>query len=218
MKKKLKAIVVGGSKGLGKEVANQLSKINVSVSNLSSNDVDTSDLNSVKKFIKKNKSVDILILNTGGPPSKNFYDISESEWQKFFNQLFLSFTIMLQKIKINKNGYVFLISSSIIKEPSVGLEISSSLRTGFVSLFKSISLHKKNKNISFINIAPGPFKTGRVKQLVKNIKLFEKNLPTGKIGNPLEIGKFVKFIVENKIKYITGSTVYFDGNLNKSVI
>tara|TARA_A100000164_G_scaffold380513_1_gene428282 strand:- start:1361 stop:2017 length:657 start_codon:yes stop_codon:yes gene_type:complete len=218
MKKKLKAIIVGGSKGIGKEVANHLSKINISVSSLSSNDLDTSDLNSVRKFIKGNKSADILLLNTGGPPTKDFYSISEVEWHKYFNQLFLSFSLILQNIKINKNGYVFLISSSIIKEPSVGLEISSSLRTGFVSLFKSISLHKKNKNISFINIAPGPFKTNRVKQLVKNIRLYEKNLPTGRLGNPIEIGKFVKFIVENKIKYITGSTIYFDGNLNKSII
>jgi 3-oxoacyl-[acyl-carrier protein] reductase len=96
--------------------------------------------------------------------------------------------------------------------------MSSSLRSGFVNLFKSVSQHKKNKNISFINIAPGPFKTKRVKDLVKNIKLFEKNLPTGKIGNPNEIGKFVRFIVENKIKYLTGSTIYFDGNINKSII
>jgi 3-oxoacyl-[acyl-carrier protein] reductase len=125
---------------------------------------------------------------------------------------------MLQKIRINKGGYVFLISSSIIKEPSVGLEISSSLRTGFVSLFKSISLHENNRNISFVNIAPGPFKTERVKELVTDMKSFEKNLPTRKIGNPNEIGKFVRFVVENKIKYLTGSTIYFDGNINKSII
>ena len=100
----------------------------------------------------------------------------------------------------------------------MGLEISSSLRSGFVSLFKSISLHEKNKNITFINIAPGPFKTDRVTQLVKDMKSFEKNLPTGKIGDPREIAKFVRFIIENNVKYLTGSTVYFDGNINKSII
>jgi 3-oxoacyl-[acyl-carrier protein] reductase len=50
------------------------------------------------------------------------------------------------------------------------------------------------------------------------MKSFEKNLPTRKIGNPNEIGKFVRFVVENKIKYLTGSTIYFDGNINKSII
>jgi 3-oxoacyl-[acyl-carrier protein] reductase len=218
MMKKKKAIILGGSRGIGSHISKELSKLNINLIKCSSKDIDTSNLSDVKKFIAINKSTDILLLNTGGPPAKNYYELSDEDWYKYFNQLFLSFAIILQKIKINKNGYVFLISSSIVKEPSVGLEISSSLRSGFVSLFKSISLHKKNKNITFINIAPGPFKTDRVTQLVKDMKSFEKNLPTGKIGDPREIAKFVRFIIENNIKYLTGSTVYFDGNINKSII
>lgn len=216
--KKKKAIILGGSRGIGSHISKELSKLNINLIKCSSKDIDTSNLSDVKKFIAINKSTDILLLNTGGPPAKNYYELSDEDWYKYFNQLFLSFAIILQKIKINKNGYVFLISSSIVKEPSVGLEISSSLRSGFVSLFKSISLHKKNKNITFINIAPGPFKTDRVTQLVKDMKSFEKNLPTGKIGDPREIAKFVRFIIENNIKYLAGSTVYFDGNINKSII
>lgn len=216
--KKKKAIILGGSRGIGSHISKELSKLNINLIKCSSKDIDTSNLSDVKKFIAINKSTDILLLNTGGPPAKNYYELSDEDWYKYFNQLFLSFAIILQKIKINKNGYVFLISSSIVKEPSVGLEISSSLRSGFVSLFKSISLHKKNKNITFINIAPGPFKTDRVTELVKDMKSFEKNLPTGKIGDPREIAKFVRFIIENNIKYLTGSTVYFDGNINKSII
>jgi 3-oxoacyl-[acyl-carrier protein] reductase len=218
MMKKKKAIILGGSRGIGSHISKELSKLNINLIKCSSKDIDTSNLSDVKKFIAINKSTDILLLNTGGPPAKNYYELSDEDWYKYFNQLFLSFAIILQKIKINKNGYVFLISSSIVKEPSVGLEISSSLRSGFVSLFKSISLHKKNKNITFINIAPGPFKTDRVTELVKDMKSFEKNLPTGKIGDPREIAKFVRFIIENNIKYLTGSTVYFDGNINKSII
>lgn len=216
--KKKKAIILGGSRGIGSHISKELSKLNINLIKCSSKDIDTSNLSDVKKFIAINKSTDILLLNTGGPPAKNYYELSDEDWYKYFNQLFLSFAIILQKMKINKNGYVFLISSSIVKEPSVGLEISSSLRSGFVSLFKSISLHKKNKNITFINIAPGPFKTDRVTQLVKDMKSFEKNLPTGKIGDPREIAKFVRFIIENNVKYLTGSTVYFDGNINKSII
>jgi 3-oxoacyl-[acyl-carrier protein] reductase len=218
MKNKKKIIILGGSRGIGGEIYKELNRISSRIIKCSSKDIDTSKLESVEKFLNLNKNTDILVLNTGGPPLKDFYDISLTEWNKYFNQLFLSFALILKKMKINQNGYVFLISSSIIKEPSVGLDMSSSLRSGFVSLFKSVSQHKKNKNISFVNIAPGPFKTKRVKNLVKNIKLFEKNLPTGKLGNPNEIGKFVRFIIENKIKYISGSTIYFDGNINKSII
>ena len=117
----------------------------------------------------------------------------------------------------NYNGYIFYISSSIIKEPPSSLLISSSLRLAFTSLLKSLSKEYSKKNISIINIAPGPFKTGRVKELISNLKEFEKNLPTKKIGDPKEIGKFVNFIIQNKIKYLTGSTVYMDGNTLNSL-
>ena len=49
---------------------------------------------------------------------------------------------------------MFLISSSIVKEPAMGLDISSALRSGLVSLLKSVSQHKLNKKVCFVNIAP----------------------------------------------------------------
>lgn len=211
-----KAIVLGGSKGIGKEITKNLAKLRIKVISCSRQEIDTSDLNSVIKFYKKHPKIDILILNSGGPSPLKFEEITIEDWQKYFKQLFLSFFLILQNIKINNNGYVFYISSSIIKEPGNSLIISSSLRSAMSSLLKSYSIDNSSKGISVINLAPGPFKTNRVKQLVKNLSELEKSLPTKKIGDPSEIGKFVKFIVENKIKYITGSTVYFDGNLNKS--
>lgn len=212
------AIVLGGSKGIGKSIVKELKDTCKNVYGLSRKDVDTSNLNSVHSFIKKFKTCDIIVLNTGGPENIPFYQIDEKIWQKYFNQLFLSFCIILKNIKIKKNGYIFYISSSIIKEPSDSLIISSALRTGFSSLLKSLSLNYSKRGISVINIAPGPFKTNRVKQLVKNLDSLEKKLPTKKIGNPKEIGIIVNSIVKNKIKYLTGSIIYLDGNILKSFI
>jgi len=126
--------------------------------------------------------------------------------------------LILKHIKVNKNGYVFYISSSIIKEPGDQLVISSSLRAATSSLLKSYSIKNSKKNISTINIAPGPFRTKRVNELIKDLKKLEDTLPTGKIGDPKEIGLFVKFIIQNNIKYISGSTIYFDGNINRSFL
>ena len=174
-------------------------------------------ITSVEKFLKKNNFADIVVLNSGGPPPMKFNDIKINDWKKYFNQLFLSYFLILKNLKIKKNGYIFYISSSIIKEPGNSLIISSSLRSAMSSLLKSYSLNNLKRGITVINIAPGP-STQRVKELVSNLKKFEKQLPTGKIGDPNEIGKFVRFVVENKIKYISGSTVYFDGNINKSFL
>ena len=213
-----KAIVIGGSKGLGQQISKNIKSLGIKTYSCSRKEIDTSDLNSVNKFIKKHKNTDILVLNSGGPPPIKFEKISVNDWKKYFNQLFLSYFILLQNIKVKKNGYIFYISSSIIKEPGDTLIISSTLRPAMSSFLKSLSIKNSKKNISTINIAPGPFKTRRIKELVKNIKKMEKELPSGRIGDPKEIGLFVKFIIQNQIRYISGSTVYFDGNINKSYL
>ena len=206
-----KAIVLGGSRGIGKSISDSLKSIEIDVFAASKKDIDTSNLNSVKKFLDAHNQTDILILNTGGPEPKPFSTINEEDWGKYHNQLFLAFCIILQKIKISDNGYIFLISSNVIKEPNTKLIISSAYRSAFAEVFKILSKQYAQNNISCINIAPGPINTDRTKELIGNIEEFEKTLPMKRLGEPEEIGNFVKGIIENKVKYLSGVTINFDG-------
>ena len=104
-----------------------------------------------------------------------------------------------------------MISSNVIKEPNVKLIISSAYRAAFSEVFKVLSKEYAQKNISCINIAPGPINTDRTKELIEDVKEFEKSLPMKRLGEPEEIGNFVKALIENKIKYLTGVTINFDG-------
>ena len=206
-----RAIVLGGSRGIGKGISNALKSIEIDVFAASKNDIDTSNLKSVKEFVKNHNQTDILILNTGGPAPKQFLDITEDDWKLYHNQLFLGFCTILQNIKINDGGYIFLISSNVIKEPNTKLIISSAYRAAFSEVFKILSKDYAQKNISCINIAPGPINTDRTQELIENVKEFEKSLPMKRLGEPEEIGNFVKAIIENNIKYLTGVTINFDG-------
>lgn len=205
------AIVLGGSRGIGKAISESLKSIEIDVFAASKNDIDTSDLNSVKKFLETHKQTDILILNTGGPAPKQFSVITEEDWKLYHNQLFLGFCTILQNIKINDEGYIFLISSNVIKEPNPKLIISSAYRTAFSEVFKILSKEYAEKNISCINIAPGPINTDRTQELIENVEEFKKSLPMKRLGEPEEIGNFVKAIIENKIKYLSGVVINFDG-------
>jgi len=212
-----KAIVLGGSRGIGKAISDSLKTIDIDVLATSQKDIDTSNLDSVKKFLKNNNETDILILNTGGPKPKPFSTITEEDWNKYHNQLFLGFCIILQNIKINDGGYIFLISSNVIKEPNPKLIISSAYRAAFSGVFKVLSKEYAQKDISCINIAPGPINTDRTQELIENIEEFEKTLPMKRLGKPEEIGDFVKGIVENNVKYLSGVTINFDGANSNSI-
>ena len=206
-----KAIVLGGSRGIGRAISDSLKTIDVDVLATSQKDIDTSKLDSVREFLRINNETDILILNTGGPKPKPFSTITEEDWNKYHNQLFLGFCTILQNIKVNDGGYIFLISSNVIKEPNPKLIISSAYRAAFSEVFKVLSKEYAQKNISCINIAPGPINTDRTQELIENVEEFEKTLPMKRLGKPEEIGNFVKGIVENNIKYLSGVTINFDG-------
>ena len=206
-----KAIVIGGSRGIGKAISDSLKTMEISVIATSKNELDTSNLENVKKFVENHNHTDILVLNTGGPPGKDFFSVTEEEWQRFHKQLFLGFCLILQKITINEDGYIFLISSNVIKEPNPKLVISSAYRSAFTSVFKILSKHYASKNISCINIAPGPINTDRTRELFENVEEYEKSLPMKRLGEPKEIGNFVKSIIENDIKYLSGVVINFDG-------
>ena len=196
-----KAIVLAGSRGIGKGISDSLEQLNINVLKTSTKELDTSDISSVDKFISQNSYTDILVLNTGGPPSKKFEEITKEDCDKYHNQLFYSFIKILQNIKINDGGYIFLISSYNIKEPSGKLLLSNAYRVAFTSVLKCLSKELAKRNITTINIAPGPIDTDRIQNLVSDIKSFEEKLP----------------IVENNIKYLTGVTINFDGGRSNSL-
>ncbi|CDI06604.1 SDR family oxidoreductase [Candidatus Nitrosotenuis uzonensis] len=207
----MKAIVLGGSSGIGRAIAESLRTIDCDVIAASRKDIDTSNLASVKRFIKKHKETDILVLNTGGPVPKQFSQVTEKDWQKYHNQLFLGFCILLQKLKVRNGGYIFAITSGVIREPNPRLVISSAYRLAFTAVFKLASKDLSSKNISCVNIAPGPINTDRMRELVGDLDEFAKSLPMRRVGEPREIGDFVAAIVKNRIKYLSGVTINFDG-------
>ena len=207
-----KAIILGGSRGIGKAISDSLKKLDLEVLSASSTDIDTSDLESVNKFAEKNDVTDILVLNTGGPPIIEFGKITNEDWNKYHNQLFVGFCMLLQKIKVNDGGYIFAITSNVIKEPNAKLIISSAYRAAFSSVFKILSKDFASRNITMINIAPGPINTDRTKELVDNVGEYADSLPMQRLGEPEEIGNFVSSIVEKEIKYLSGAVINFDGS------
>ena len=81
-----RAIVLGGSRGMGKAISESLKSIGIDVFAASKNDIDTSNLDSVKKFVQSHNQTDVLVLNTGGPAAKEFVNITEEEWNKYQRQ------------------------------------------------------------------------------------------------------------------------------------
>jgi 3-oxoacyl-[acyl-carrier protein] reductase len=215
---KKNAIVVAGSRGIGKSISDSIEKLNIDVTALSKEDLDTSNIDMIKEYLKTKPEADILVLNTGGPPAKQFFNITEQDFNKYYNQLFLSFCLLLQGIKIKDDGFIFLISSYNIKEPNSKLVLSNSFRIAFSSVLKSVSKIFAQRGINCINIAPGPIKTERLFSLVDDVEAMEKKLPMGRAAEPEELGDFVGALIKHNVKYLNGVTINFDGGHSNYIL
>ena len=161
----------------------------------------------------------MLVLNTGGPPPKKLQDITKKDWIRYFNQLFLSFALLLQNIKVKKNGYVFLISSYYIKEPNKNMVLSNAFRTAFSAVLKSYGQENLKNNITTINLALGPIYTDRLKSMNPNKtkKQIGENLPLGRVGDPSEIADIVESIIQKEVKYLNCQTLFVDGGISNTL-
>jgi len=212
------ALVLGSSRGVGKAIAEELRGAGIDAPTISSKDIDTSSSDSVKAFAKAHPSTDVLVFNTGGPPKKDFSEITEEEWMKYHQQLFLGFVTLLQKVEVRDGGYIFLINSHLISEPTEKMTLSVAYRLAAWSVLKALSKKFAVREVSCINIALGPILTDRLRDLTTDFSALEQKLPMKRVGKPEEVGKFIRSIVASDIKYLTGVSITFDGGLSNAVL
>jgi 3-oxoacyl-[acyl-carrier protein] reductase len=126
-------------------------------------------------------------------------------------------------------GRIITIVSIVAKQPINELLISSVIRPGIFGLTKVLAnLHAKD-NITVNTICPGHILTKRQEELAlsrskqKNITIEEyfnqavKEIPTGRLGRPEEIGNTVAFLASEQSSYINGINLLVDGGAAKGI-
>lgn len=212
------AIVLGSSRGVGAAIRAALLCAGLSAPEYSRKQIDTASDESVRRFIYSHPSTDVLVLNTGGPPRKNFFAVKREEWEQYHQQLFLSFVTLLQQVQVHEGGFIFLISSHLISEPKPDMTLSVAYRLALWSVLKALSKQFAERKVSVINLALGPILTDRLKDLAGDLDALADRQPMKRVGTPEEIGAFVRAIVTGNIKCLSGVTITFDGALSTSLL
>ena len=180
--------------------------------------------NVVNKVNEEWGRIDILVTNTGGPPTGQFEEFDLNDWEKVFNHLFLSATDIIKRVlpSMKKNGYgrILTITSMAVKQPIETLITSNAIRTGLVGFVKSLSNEVASSGITVNNIMPGWTMTDRLKQLISDNPDFEKaidSIPMKRFGTPEEFASAAIFLVSDKASYITGVSLPVDGGWIKGL-
>lgn len=178
--------------------------------------------------------LDILITNSGGPPSGRFETFDDAAWQKALDLNLLSHVRLIRAalphLRRSPAPSVLTITSYSVKQPIPNLVLSNSVRAATVGLTKSLALELGADGIRLNSILPGWTETERVYELMRaraaasGASLEEefdkqaKDSPLGRMGRPEEFAKAAAFFVSPAASYITGVMLTVDGGMYKGTL
>ncbi len=259
LKSKL-ALVTGASKGLGFETARMLSEEGAILA-INSRDEkriraaaetihqqtggkvfpitgDAAQIGFAEKLVNQAVAqlggLDILITNTGGPPSGSFEQFSDEEWQKAVENNFLAHVRLIRAaLPFLRNSLcpaVLTFTSYSVKQPIPNLVLSNSIRAATVGLTKSLALELGSEGIRFNSILPGWTRTDRITELMQaraelhgttveqEMNLQAETSPFGRLAEPSEFAAAAVFLVSPVASYITGVMLTVDGGMYKGLL
>jgi 3-oxoacyl-[acyl-carrier protein] reductase len=236
------ALVTGASKGLGLGVARALvaEGATVAISSRSEERIretagpigahayvhDASDAEGapglVERIYSDLGSLDILVANSGGPPSSpDALSFTLDQWRAAYEMLTLGQLALIQAalpaMRERGWGRILSLSSSVVREPAANLVLSSSHRAALMAALKTISKQVAGDGVTVNALLPGLIATDRLKQLGSDTPERRAAIPAGRIGSVEEFAAAGAFLCSDPAGYITGTTLLVDGGSSHSV-
>jgi 3-oxoacyl-[acyl-carrier protein] reductase len=249
-----RAIVCGSSRGLGRACATSLARAGALVV---INGMDEARLGRAAEEIRRETDAkitpvaadvttragqakllavlpdpDILITNAGGPPFKDFRELSREDMLKGVTWNMVTPIELIQAtieaMVERRFGRIVNITSISVKMPFLGLDLSSGARAGLTSFLAGVARSVAHAGVTINNLLPGLFDTDRYRAgVAANAKSLgvsveemaerrRNSVPAGRVGDPAEFGDACAFLCSARAGYITGQNLLLDGGLFNS--
>jgi len=244
-----KAIVGGASMGLGKACAMSLAREGVDVTIVARThanieaaaeeirtatgarvtpvavDITTDEGRAL--VLKACPDPDIVVNNSGGPPTGNFRDWDRDAWIAALNGNMLSAIFMIKdtvdRMIARKFGRIVNITSSAVKAPISILGLSNGARSGLTGFVAGLAREVAKHNVTVNNLLPGDFDTERHQSNTRSFAKVQNRsyeemrairiaqVAAGRFGTPPEFGEYCAYLCSVQAGFITGQNLLIDG-------
>jgi len=175
--------------------------------------------------------LDLLVVNSGGPPGGDFESLDEATWTAAIDGVLWSSIRLLNAalplLRDSSAPAILVILSSSVREPIPSLTTSNVLRPGLVGLIKSLTAEIAPIRIN--GIAPGRVATDRIAHLDglrasatgQTMEEIARDhigrIPLGRYGDPAEVGRLGAFLLSPAASYVSGAIVPIDGGMIRAL-
>lgn len=237
------ALVMGASRGIGRAIAAALARegARVAIASRSREKLeeaaaeigaattpfvaDASDLDRLAVLPAEVESalgsIEILVLNAGGPPFGGALDHELDDWEAAYRSLVLAPRVLAGTVVPGMRergwGRIVNVGSSSTREPIPGLNLSNSHRMAAVGFLKTLSREVAGDGITVNTVATGRFGTERLADNTGSLEAAEeaakREVPAARLGRPEEYGDLVAFLCSERAAYLTGTVIPLDGGM-----
>lgn len=170
---------------------------------------------------------DILVNNNAGPPFRDFRELDREKMMAgVIGNMITPIEIIQRAIEPmvrRRFGRIVNITSSSVKAPSAGLDLSSGARAGLTAFLAGVARSVAGSNVTINQLLPGSFDTDRQRSLIRtsankrnvdaDVLAAERRaaIPAKRFGEPDEFGAACAFLCSAQAGYITGQNLLIDG-------
>ncbi|WP_346912390.1 SDR family oxidoreductase [uncultured Roseibium sp.] len=211
---------------LAKTAADIKNRFNVGVTSVAA-DVSTSD--GQKALLDACPDADILVNNNGGPPRKDYTELTREAMLDGVVQNMVTPIELIQALvpgmQARGFGRVVNITSMSVRMPIEGLDLSSGARAGLTAFLAGVCRQIAGTGVTINNILPGKMDTDRLRggferaaqmsgKSIEDVRAAQAaEIPMGRFGNAEEFGQTCAFLCSVHAGYITGQNILLDGGL-----
>ena len=170
---------------------------------------------------------DILVNNNGGPPPKAFLALDRADILRGVEANMLTPIALAQAVlpgmAARGFGRIVNITSSSVRAPIEGLDVSAGARAGLTAFMAGSARAYAGRNVTINSIQPGAFDTDRLRPGLIRDALSEgvdetharahreAKIPAKRFGSPAELGALCAFLASAQAGYVTGQNILIDG-------
>ena len=238
------ALVTGGSKGIGRGIAELLGAEGAQVALTSRSGeraaevaaeigargyaFDADDLDAIDGLLADVERdvgpIDVYIANTGGPPAGDPLEFTREQWQAAQRTLLLTPMTIIERVLpgMRERGFgrVVAIGSMAVREPIDVLQLSNAHRPGLVAAFKVLARKYASEGVTFNHVHPGRIATDRMIDTAGSLEAAQESakqeVPAGRLGTVAELAAAAVFLSSDQASYINGTSLLVDGALSRS--